>query len=91
MDTKRITLTNNWKFHYGECEDAWYKGYDDSSWEDVTIPHDFSVSAPFSKEYSSGTGYLRGGIAWYRLFVRIPEEYRDKRLTLVFSSTFSRN
>ena len=88
MDTKRITLTNNWKFHYGECEDAWYKGYDDSSWEDVTIPHDFSVSAPFSKEYSSGTGYLRGGIAWYRLFVRIPEEYRDKRLTLVFDGIY---
>ena len=88
MDTKRITLTNNWKFHYGECEDAWYKGYDDSSWEDVTIPHDFSVSAPFSKEYSSGTGYLRGGIAWYRLFVRVPEEYRDKRLTLVFDGIY---
>ncbi len=88
MDTKKIILTNNWKFHYGECEDAWYKGYDDSSWEEVTIPHDFSVSEPFSKDYSSGTGYLRGGIAWYRLFVRIPEEYRGKRILIVFDGIY---
>ena len=88
MDTKKITLTSGWKFHYGECEEAWYKGFDDSSWENVTIPHDFSVAAPFSEDYSSGTGYLRGGIAWYRLFVRIPEEYRGKRISLVFDGIY---
>ena len=47
MDTERIILTDNWKFHYGECEEAWYKGYDDNAWEEVTFPHDFSVKAPF--------------------------------------------
>ena len=88
MDTERIILTDNWKFHYGECEEAWYKGYDDSTWEEVTIPHDFSVKAPFSKEFSSGTGYLRGGIAWYRTSVRIPEEYRGKRITLIFDGIY---
>ncbi len=88
MDTKRIILTDNWKFHYGDCEDAWYKGYDDSSWEKVTLPHDFSVMAPFSKEYSSGTGYLRGGIAWYRTSICIPEEYRGKRITLIFDGIY---
>ncbi len=88
MDTERIILTDNWKFHYGECEEAWYKGYDDSAWEEVTIPHDFSVEAPFSKEFSSGTGYLRGGIAWYRTSVRIPEEYRGKRITLIFDGIY---
>ena len=88
MDTKLLTLTNNWKFHYGECEDAWYKGYDDSSWEDVTVPHDFSVTSPFSKDYSSGTGYLRGGIAWYRISIRIPEEYRGKKITLIFDGIY---
>ncbi len=88
MDTKKIILTNNWKFHYGECEDAWYKGYNDSSWEEVTIPHDFSVTEPFSQEYSSGTGYVRGGIAWYRLLVRIPEEYRGKKISVVFDGIY---
>lgn len=88
MDTISRVLTENWKFHYGECESAWYKGYDDSSWEEVTVPHDYSVSAPFSIEYSSGTGYLRGGVAWYRLSLNIPKEYEGKRLTLVFDGIY---
>lgn len=89
MDTTIIKLTDNCKFHYGNCEEAWYKGYDDSAWEAVLLPHDYSVAAPFSKEYSSGTGYVRGGIAWYRIYVRIPEEYRGKKLTLVFDGIYN--
>ena len=62
MDTTKIELKQGWRFHLGECEEAWYKGYDDRSWRKVMIPHDWSVEAPFSKEYSSGTGYLAGGL-----------------------------
>ena len=62
MDSVRFLLNDNWKFHLGEAEDAWFKGYDDSSWESVTLLHDWSVSQPFSKEYSSGTGYAAGGM-----------------------------
>ncbi len=89
MNTEMIRLVNNCKFHYGDREEAWYKGYDDSAWDDVILPHDYSVTAPFSEEYSSGTGYLRGGIAWYRIYVRIPQEYRGKRLTLVFDGIYN--
>lgn len=76
MDSLTMRLEENWKFHLGEAEDAWYKGYDDSSWRDVVIPHDWSVEQPFSQEYSSGTGYLAGGTGWYRVRFTLPEEYR---------------
>ncbi len=89
MDTKLIRLVDNCKFFYGNCDEAWYKGYDDSAWDRVMLPHDYSIMAPFSKEYSSGTGYLRGGTGWYRIYVRIPEEYRGKRLTLVFDGIYN--
>lgn len=88
MDSTRILLNDNWKFHLGEEQDAWYKGFDDSAWESVTLPHDWSVSLPFSKEYSSGTGYLAGGIGWYRLRFRLPEEYRGKKITLCFDGIY---
>lgn len=32
MDRTYITLNENWKFHYGEVPEGWYKGYDDSAW-----------------------------------------------------------
>lgn len=88
MDTVRASLTDNWKFYYGDEEEAWFKGFDDSSWDDVMIPHDWSVEAPFSKEYSSGTGYLRGGTGWYRCHFKIPSEYEGKNIRITFDSIY---
>ncbi|MCM1200272.1 MAG: glycoside hydrolase family 2 [Bacteroides fragilis] len=88
MDTRTIALQENWRFHLGECEDAWYKGYDDSGWREVTVPHDWSVEAPFSRTCSSGTGYLQGGTGWYRTRFTLPEEYRGKRIRLVFDGVY---
>lgn len=88
MDSVRMELRENWRFHLGECEDAWYKGYDDGSWRRVMVPHDWSVEAPFSREYSSGTGYLQGGIGWYRVTFHLPEEYRGKKISLRFDGVY---
>lgn len=88
MDTIRKELRSNWRFHLGECENAWYKGYDDSSFRNVTIPHDWSVELPFSQEYSSGTGYLAGGTGWYRIDFSLPEAYRGKQIRLIFDGVY---
>ena len=57
MNTQTIYLHHSWKFHYGEEPDAWKKDYDDTGWTAVELPHDWSVAMPFSRSYSSGTGY----------------------------------
>lgn len=104
MDRKQIVLRENWKFHleeqqntqHDEAEEyprrnewaAWYKGFDDSSWRDVAIPHDWSVEQPFSQRYSSGTGYLMGGIGWYRLHFSLPESCRGKSVKVVFDGVY---
>lgn len=44
------TLTDNWKFHKGSIESAFQKDFDDSSWETVTVPHDWAIFGPFDKE-----------------------------------------
>ncbi|MCD8014815.1 MAG: DUF4982 domain-containing protein [Lachnospiraceae bacterium] len=88
MNQKIITLNEGWRFHYGDVPEAWYKGYDDQDWEEVFLPHDWSVHMPFQKEYSSGTGYLAGGIGWYRVRFSLPEEYRGKRIRVVFDGIY---
>lgn len=88
MDRTVIGLNENWRFHLGECEEAWYKGYDDGGWRSVMLPHDWSVELPFSEKYSSGTGYLAGGIGWYRLHFGLPEEYEGKSVRLVFDGVY---
>ncbi len=88
MDSVKISINEGWKFHYGECEEAFYKGYDDSNFKKVSLPHDWSVEMPFERTNSSGTGYLSGGTAWYRLHFKLPEEYRGRHIMLCFDGIY---
>ena len=88
MDRYEITLTEGWRFHKGDCDDAWFKGFDDSGWRKVLVPHDWAVESPFSRNNSSGTGYLDGGISWYRLRFRLPYECMGQRVRIVFDGVY---
>lgn len=67
---------------------AWYKGFDDSAWRQVSVPHDWSVELPFSRRHSSGTGYLAGGTGWYRVRFALPKEYRGRAVRVVFDGVY---
>lgn len=91
METIIDTLTlplNVAHFHLGDVPDAWQAWYEDKDWELVTLPHDWSVHMPFSKEYSSGTGYLAGGIGWYRIHITPEEAWRGKHICIHFDSIY---
>lgn len=83
-----FTINKDWKFHYGDQPSAFQKDYKDDAWETVTIPHDWSVTMPFDRSCSSGTGYLPGGTAWYRKRFFLPEEARGKRVRVVLDGVY---
>jgi beta-galactosidase len=82
------TLNQNWRFSLGDTPVAWQKDYDDSAWLPVTLPHDWAVSLPFSQECSSGTGYLPGGIGWYRCHFQLPKSAQGKKIFLNFDGAY---
>lgn len=91
METINDTLTiplNHARFHLGDVPDAWQAWYEDDDWESVALPHDWSVHMPFSKEYSSGTGYLAGGIGWYRIRVTPDAAWQGKQIRIHFDSIY---
>ncbi|HMM02913.1 MULTISPECIES: glycoside hydrolase family 2 TIM barrel-domain containing protein [unclassified Dysgonomonas] len=51
--TKRVEflLEKNWKFSRGDYPDAAGTGFDDKSWESVTVPHDWAISGPFDRKH----------------------------------------
>lgn len=63
----------NWLFSRTDDPDAWAKRYDDAGWRAVVVPHDWGVEEEFSPALSSGTGYLPGGVGWYRVHVPATE------------------
>lgn len=84
-----ITLPLNYAyFHLGDVPDAWQAWHENKDWELVTLPHDWSVHMPFSKEYSSGTGYLTGGIGWYRIHITPKEAWKGKHICIHFDSIY---
>lgn len=49
------TLKADWKFTKGNPANAQVVNFDDSSWQDVTIPHDWAIYGPFDKEVDKQT------------------------------------
>jgi beta-galactosidase len=68
------SLSQDWRFHRGENQGAETPDFDDSGWKPVAVPHDWSImdkpggGPPFKPEMTAGqdSGYLAGGIGWYR-------------------------
>ena len=90
MTNRNRRLDEDWRFHLGEARDASYMGYDDRAWRRVTLPHDWAVEHPFDPAWASGTGYLPGGIGWYRKHWTLPERDAGKRVRLTFEGVYKR-
>ena len=65
-------LNDDWRFILGD--NAKYKDtkYNDTEWRQLTLPHDWSIEGEPSRQWASCTGYLPGGIAWYRKHLFYP-------------------
>ncbi len=85
---QRICLNADWRFHLGEVADGGYQGLSDGDWRVVTLPHDWAVEHPFDENCSSGTGYLPGGVGWYRKHFTLPEGALGKRVTVTFGGVY---
>ena len=66
MMRKTVSLNGEWKFVREDVAGAFAADFDDSAWRTVTVPHDWSVEESFSEQLEGATGYLPGGIGWYR-------------------------
>lgn len=63
---ERTKFNSGWKFSLSDSAEMALADYDDSRWRSVDLPHDWSVEGLMSPYLASCTGYLPGGIGWYR-------------------------
>lgn len=61
-----VRFNDGWRFHLGDIPQASAPDFDDARWQEVSLPHDWSVRGRLSPDNASGTGYLPAGIGWYR-------------------------
>jgi len=87
----RSTLITDWKFTLGDVPLGEVETLDDSNWENIQVPHDWSIKQYASPDLASCTGYLPGGIGWYRTHIELPSEYGNKRYYLYFEGVYNRS
>ncbi|MCR5518999.1 MAG: glycoside hydrolase family 2 protein, partial [Bacteroidales bacterium] len=69
--------------------------FDDSAWQQVSLPHDWVVDLPYSKEASHSHGYKcvgwkypQNSVGWYRKHIEIPAEDAGKQIWIEFEGIF---
>lgn len=69
--------------------------FDDSSWQKVSLPHDWAVDLPYSPEASHSHGYKcigwkypENSVGWYRKHIEIPAEDKEKQFFIEFEGIY---
>jgi len=79
----------DWRFSLADHPGAAMPAFDDSAWQRVDLPHDWSSGGPFSADLGSGNGYAPGGIGWYRKRFTLPApELRQKLAAVEFDGVY---
>ena len=84
-------INDGWRFILHDAKDAQLKDYNDSRWQRVDLPHDWSVKGQLSPTLASATGYLPGGIGWYRKTMNVPADKQNERAYLYFEGVYNRS
>jgi beta-galactosidase len=59
------------------------RGFDDRSWRQLNLPHDWGIEGPFNQSLSGETGKLPwAGVGWYRKHFKVPVGDRGRQLYL---------
>ncbi|MBM7571865.1 glycoside hydrolase family 2 TIM barrel-domain containing protein [Aquibacillus albus] len=86
----RESFDFNWKFTKGDPANAEAKHFDDGNWRKLTVPHDWSIEGPFSKNHKAGGdgGYLPTGIGWYRKHFHIKGKTNLEKVFIEFDGVY---
>lgn len=85
----RELINADWYFNLGDIKYGGSEYFDHSEWRKLELPHDWSVEAVASPELASCTGYLPGGIGWYRKDLDIPKVQNGNKVYIYFEGIYN--
>jgi len=88
---KSVKINNGWQFQLTDAPNVQAVDFDAAKWRMIDLPHDWSVEGTLSPSLASCTGYLPGGIGWYRKTANIPKVKPDDRVYLYFEGVYNRS
>ncbi|MBK3517104.1 beta-galactosidase GalB [Carboxylicivirga marina] len=86
----RTSFNEGWLFCKGETGEEYLSDFDDNSWRQLNVPHDWAIEGPFDKEHDTRTGGLPVyGTAWYRKHFFVDNEQTGNCVTVEFDGVMN--
>ena len=83
---------DGWLFELSDAEGGQTPELTDSTWRKLSLPHDWSIEGTYSPDLASGTGYLPGGIGWYRKHFNFDKSKAEgKKQYVYFEGVYNRS
>ena len=76
----------NWNYLQADATGAETNNFDDSTWQKLNLPHDWSIAGPFSETNKTGGAgaFLPSDVGWYRKHFTLPKMDSDKSISIEF-------
>lgn len=84
-------INTDWAFHLGDTDGQNQANTNNRGWRRVQLPHDWTVKQQLSPTLASATGYLPGGIGWYRKNIPMTLENKDEKVFIYFEGVYNRS
>ncbi|MEU5259797.1 glycoside hydrolase family 2 TIM barrel-domain containing protein [Amycolatopsis sp. NPDC021455] len=87
-----VDFTDAWKFLLVNRTgaDAPQPGANDPAWRDARLPHDWSIGIDPAQgpNTAAATGFLPGGLGWYRKTFTLPSSMAGKKVSIEFDGVY---
>ncbi|SNR30401.1 beta-galactosidase [Flavobacterium sp. ov086] len=89
MERKQL-FDYNWKFFLGDDAEAKTSNFNDTSWRNLDLPHDWSIEGKIHPKNTTGAGggYFPSGIGWYRKTFQVSDEMKAKKTAIYFEGVY---
>ena len=82
---RRLAFNEGWRFFKGEAAGAEQPDFQDASWKEIRLPHDWAIEGPFDPKLNPHTGALPTfGTGWYRKAFTLPAAAQGRYFSIEF-------
>ncbi len=89
-NARRQLFDLDWKFSVGDFPAATANEFNDKSWRNLNLPHDWSIEGKLDAANPTGNdgGYFPAGVGWYRKKFTLPATDADRKLFIYFEGVY---
>lgn len=86
---KATLLNDGWNFTLDLKDTVAAEPAKNAQWQQVNLPHDWSVRQKLDPKNASSMGYLPGGIGWYKKTIVVPKQ--KEKVYIYFEGVYNRS